>query len=78
MGARNHTTTGTHNEPSQGATRKGRFVIIVDLPYIRIGSREFWIERANPSRRGKWFDVAREAAGTVLGFAWWDLQFSRV
>ncbi len=37
--------------------------IVIDLPYLRIGSREWFFER---SQR------------TVLGLPWWTVTYSRV
>jgi len=52
--------------------------LVFALPYVRIGTHELWIERVSPTQRERWFDVAADRTGTTIGFAWWDLQFSRV
>ncbi|UQP00004.1 hypothetical protein L0Z36_14040 [Burkholderia multivorans] len=50
--------------------------IIIDLPYIRIGAHEAWIERVSP--RGPWLGIDPHEAGTTLTIAWWVIQYSRV
>lgn len=53
--------------------------------YVRIGSVEAFIERVSPRKRRAWFSIERDTSladdarqGTLLGFAWWDLQINRV
>lgn len=59
--------------------------ITIALPYIRIGSRELWIDRVSPRKRGalvgrarQWFSIERDTQGFHLGLAWWDVQMCRV
>ncbi|UXC36641.1 hypothetical protein [Cupriavidus gilardii] len=54
-----------------------RTFVEIDFPYIRVGSRELWIDRVSPQQRGKWFDIDRDTTGMVIGLAWWDVQYSR-
>jgi hypothetical protein len=51
--------------------------ITIDLPYIRLGNVEAFVERVSPSKRGQWFSIQRDHSGTLLGFAWWDVQVNR-
>lgn len=51
--------------------------ITIDLPYIRLGNVEAFIERVSPRKRGSWFSLQRDTSGTLLRFAWWDVQMNR-
>ena len=51
--------------------------IIIESQYIRLGNVEAFIERMSPSKRGTWFSRQRSHLGTLLGFAWWDVQINR-
>ena len=51
--------------------------ITIDLPYIRLGNVEAFIERVSPSKRDAWLSFQREHTGTLLGFLWWDVQVNR-
>jgi hypothetical protein len=52
--------------------------ITIDLPYIRLGNLEAFIERVSPRNRGAWFSLKRDHSGTLLGLAWWDVQVNRI
>lgn len=51
--------------------------ITINLPYIRLGNVEAFVERVSPSKRGAWFDIKQDHSGTLLGLAWWDVQINR-
>ena len=51
--------------------------IIIESQYIRLGNVEAFIERMSPSKRGTWFSRQRSHLGTLVGFAWWDVQINR-
>lgn len=51
--------------------------ITIDFPYVRIGSRELWIEPVSPRQRGAWFSLQRDTSGFHLGCLWWDVQLNR-
>ncbi|ADC45147.1 hypothetical protein Rmet_6540 [Cupriavidus metallidurans CH34] len=48
--------------------------ITIDLPYIRLGNVEAFIERVSPRKRGSWFNLQRDTSGFHLGGLWLDVQ----
>jgi hypothetical protein len=52
--------------------------ITINLPYIRLGNVEAFIERVSPRKRDAWFSLQRDISGILLGLAWWDVQINPV
>ncbi|MHA6864491.1 hypothetical protein [Ralstonia pseudosolanacearum] len=52
--------------------------ITIDLPYLRLGNVEAFIERVPPSKRGAWLSIERDTQGLHLGLLWWDVQINPV